>query len=146
MQHPPTPLPRGAHELEEILGRSKTLALIGALPRCKAGAPKKKSLRPYIYVPTPQNLKPDHILVRILGKDDALKLCREMGGINLLPPNCKGVYLDFVNAETRRMILLGMGTNEIAYILQRTPRYVRKIKKQIQDEALKHLKKGMATH
>lgn len=113
-----TKLPPNAQQLAEVLGRERTLYLIGKLPRCTvlerrklrpgkesdpAGKPYRKressagTVRVIMYVP--KALKPDHRLVSILGWNDAQRLVAAFGGEIICPPTLTGViYRPFRDA------------------------------------------------
>ena len=78
-----------------------------------------------LYVPTASRLKPDHQLVRILGWNDAAKLCRHFGGEILQPGNCRDVYRPFRDASIVRMAADGVPVKTIAELMEVTDRHVR---------------------
>lgn len=81
-------LPKSVQEIADVIGRERALHLIANLPRCYAGTPGKKSTRPMLYVP--QRITMDHLLVQILGFEDAKKMVDVFGGECLCPASCSG--------------------------------------------------------
>ncbi|GGH64905.1 hypothetical protein GCM10010975_32180 [Comamonas phosphati] len=102
-------LPESAQEIADVIGRERALYLIGQLPRYVGGAPGKQSTRVILYVP--KSLTDDHDLVRILGRDDAEKLCHHFGGEILNPANCSEIYRRYRDQEMARMVdeMVGIG-------------------------------------
>ncbi len=113
-------LPGCAQEIADVIGREKALYLIGQLPRSTS-----RSWRVVLYIP--KRLPVDHDLVKLLGWEDADKLRRHFGGEILQPSNCQVVYRKARNANARRMAAEGMPINQIADILDVTPRQVRNV-------------------
>jgi hypothetical protein len=113
-------LPPSAQEIADVIGREKTLFLIGSLPRSPS-----RNWRVNLYVPRRMAL--DHWLITLLGFDDAEKLRREFGGMILQPSNCANVHRGFRNREVRRMAAEGTPAHEIAAAVDLTPRQVRNI-------------------
>ncbi|MFC0130740.1 hypothetical protein [Ralstonia solanacearum] len=97
-------LPESVQDIADVIGRERALYLIGQLPRYVAGVPGKQSSRPILYVPTLQRLKDDHELVRILGRDDAVKLCRALGKEILQPANCAEIYQRYRDKQIACMV------------------------------------------
>ncbi|MFV8595069.1 hypothetical protein [Ralstonia pseudosolanacearum] len=97
-------LPESVQNVADVIGRERALYLIGQLPRYVAGAEKKKSSRVILYVPKLKGLSDDHELVRILGRDDAEKLCRVFDGENLYPANCSEIYRRYRDKQIVRMV------------------------------------------
>lgn len=118
-------LPNSVQEIADVIGRERALYLIGRLPRCIAGVPGKQSSRVILYVPTVQRLPADHELVRILGYNDAVKLCRAFGGEILQPANCSEIYRRYRDAQISRMSSEGMTAVHIASIVGVHAQYVR---------------------
>lgn len=123
-------LPKTAQEIANVIGVERTLYLIGQLPRVKAGPPGKEGWRVVLYVP--KTLPLDHQLVRILGWQDAEKLCKHFPGEILSPPTCDSVYRRFRDENIRKLYAQGNTTRAIAYWLGITERHVRNI---VQQEA-----------
>lgn len=84
------PLPKGAQEIADVIGRDATMRLIGALRPCGA-----RPWRRFLYVPA--ELTPDHQLVRILGWPTAEKLVYAFRGIILEPPACTHLSVQLRN-------------------------------------------------
>ncbi|MEM5542919.1 hypothetical protein WNY61_09220 [Sulfitobacter sp. AS92] len=85
---PPPPLPGVAGEIEEVLGRAQTVRLIMAMRDAT-----RRSWRVCFYVP--KTLRIDHDLVRILGWNDARRLCHAFGGEILQTSNLNFIYRAF---------------------------------------------------
>lgn len=119
---PGEPLTGLAGEIAEVIGREHALRLIEALP--------PSATRPWrvcVYVPKPASLRPNHMLVNILGWNMAEKLSRHFGGEILQPGNLR--YLD---RRYRHRIVLALGAlgtpvSEIAEITGYRERRVRSI-------------------
>lgn len=120
-------LPNSVQEIADVIGRERALFLIGKLPRCVAGAPGKQSSRVILYVPTAQRLPADHELVRILGWNDAVKLCKAFGGEILQPANCAEIYRRYRDDQILRMAADGQNAAYIAATVSVTPHHVRAI-------------------
>ncbi|MDT9046444.1 hypothetical protein RSW36_25170 [Escherichia coli] len=129
-------LPNSVQEIADVIGRERALYLIGQLPRCFAGKPGHKSHRVILYVPTIQRLPADHELVRILGWNDAVKLCRAFGGEILQPANCAEIYRRYRDAIVVSMLRAGMTTAHIAAIVGVTDRHVRNLRMEIPQEEI----------
>ncbi|AST86637.1 hypothetical protein ACQCRI_15150 [Ralstonia pseudosolanacearum] len=97
-------LPSSVQEIAEVIGQERALYLVGKLPRYIGGVDGKKSSRVILYVPTLARLDDDHELVRILGRDDATKLCKEFGGLTLHPANCREIYRRFRDKSIAGMV------------------------------------------
>ena len=113
-------LPPSAQELADVIGRERTLHLIGQLPRSGS-----RAWRVNLYVPKSVTL--DHPLVKILGWTDAMLLVREFGGMILQPSNCNFLHREFRNREVRRMRDQGTTIAAIAEAVELTQRQVRNI-------------------
>ena len=113
-------LPASVQEIAEVIGRERALYLIGQIPQCG-----KRAWRVNFYVP--QRLKPDCLLVRILGWADASKMVREFGGMILQPSNCNHIHRQFRNKTIRLMDAGGLSIQVIAENVGLTPRMVRNI-------------------
>lgn len=99
--------------------------LVGQLPRCYAGKPGFRSSRVIMYVP--KALKPDHILVRLLGWRDAKRLVEAFGGEILQPANCSEIYRQFRDKSIVRMARDGMRPGDIASLVGVSERHVRNL-------------------
>lgn len=113
-------LPQSVQEIADVIGRERALFLIGQLPRCG-----KRSWRVAVYVP--RTLKPDHILVRILGWVDAQRMARHFGGEILQPSNGSFIERRFRNREIWRLRDDGHSKPEISDRLDVNLETVRKI-------------------
>lgn len=116
------PLPGTAGDLAKVIGRDKTLFLIGQLK--PAG---NRSWRRAFYVPA--TLPKGHWLEKLLGEDLARKLCREFGGLILQPSNCQFLRQDFLRRSVHRLDAAGRHKRDIARTLECSERYVVKVLK-----------------
>ncbi|AGU50361.1 hypothetical protein VAPA_1c32750 [Variovorax paradoxus B4] len=117
-------LPGVAQEIADVIGRERTLFLIGQLPRHFGGAPGRKSWRVTLYAPRVERLCDDHRLVIILGRADAEKICQHFGGETLQVANCSSVAAAFRNRELLKFAAAGVHRSELAVIFDLTERRV----------------------
>lgn len=102
-------LPQSVQDIADVIGRDKALYLIGQLPKCQVRDNRYKhrpgstgTQRVIMYVP--KRLKPDHVLVRILGWQDAERLVQAFGGEIICPPTLRDtVYLPFRDSAIVRI-------------------------------------------
>lgn len=125
-------LPRSVQEIADVIGRERALYLVGMLPRCFMQDRRKRETnvggraeRVILYVP--KNLKPDHVLVRILGWHDAELLVRHFGGELLMPANCRPVYRNFRDAGIRKLAAEGTPVAMIADWFRVSERHVKNV-------------------
>jgi len=119
-------LPKSVQEIVDVIGRERALYLVGALPSYTAGAAGKKSKRISFSVPTLSRLRDDHHLVRILGRSDAERMCREFGGENLYPANLAEIYRQYRTKMMRLMVReQGLSVATVADTLDVSERTVR---------------------
>lgn len=90
-------LPKSVQEIADVIGYHKALRLVRDLPVCG-----KRDRRRNLYIPKPQNLKPDHPLVKLVGWDDALALAEEHGGRAIQPAECS--YVERAILNDRRIL------------------------------------------
>lgn len=121
-------LPASVQDIADVIGDERALYLIGRLPRCIAGNDGKRSERVIMYVP--QRLTFDHVLVRILGWQDAQKLVDVFGGEILCPANCTGIYREFRDQHIVRLLAKGMTTAMVAEWFGITAEQVRRIRRE----------------
>lgn len=110
-------LPNSVQEIADVIGRERALYLVGQLPRCgwrDKRYPAARNSELMLYVPTEQRLGDDHPLVRILGADDATKLCRAFGRETLKVANCNEIYRRYRDAQMTRMVGEGYPTKYVA--------------------------------
>ncbi|WP_296652839.1 hypothetical protein [Paraburkholderia sp.] len=81
-------LPKSVQEIADVIGAEKALYLVRNLPTCYSGNPGKKAHRPMLYVP--KRITHDHLLVHLLGFEDAAKMVHHFGGECLQPAGCSG--------------------------------------------------------
>ncbi|WP_156429503.1 hypothetical protein [Burkholderia sp. TSV86] len=133
-------LPRSVQEIADVIGCERALYLIGQLPRCitrDRRYPNATASHVVLYVPTAARLPLDHDLVRILGWNDAVKLCRVFGGEILQPASCAEIYRRYRDAEIVRMKSAGVRTQYIASVFgvtEQTVRFVFRAGKNPQEE------------
>ncbi|NKD46052.1 hypothetical protein HEQ69_10065 [Haematospirillum jordaniae] len=104
-------------EIVYIIGREKALYLIGSL-----GRSGKRPWRLNLYIP--RHPGDSHPLVKILGKEDALRMAREFGGMNLQPANGNALVRRFRSREIQRLVKEGKPVRDIANLFQVTQRTV----------------------
>jgi hypothetical protein len=123
-------LPKSVQEIADVIGRERALYLVGQLPRCERrdkrypGAMQSEVI---LYVPTAQRLTVTHDLVRILGWNDAVKMCKHFGGEILKPASCSEIYRSYRDRIITDMWRAGMSTSHIAAIVGVTDRHVRNV-------------------
>ncbi|MBD9528931.1 hypothetical protein [Paracoccus sp. PAR01] len=110
-------LPPSAQEIADVIGRERTLYLIGQLPRSGS-----RKWRVNLYVP--KRVNPDHPLVQMIGWDDANRLVDEFGGMILQPSNCNFLHREFRNREVRRLRDEGWSISAIADAVEISARQV----------------------
>lgn len=128
-QHLPK-LPPIVQDIADVLGRERAIFLIGQLPRCymrdshkRAGPNAGRSERVILYVP--KTLKPDHVLVRILGWHDAERLVHAFGGELLNPPTLRDViYRPWRDQAIRELVDQGTPQQVVAEWFQLTRKRV----------------------
>jgi hypothetical protein len=81
-------LPASVQEIADVIGREQALRLIASLPSYRDNRPGKAHKRLMLYVP--QRITMDHLLVQVLGFEDAAKMVNHFGGECLHPANCSG--------------------------------------------------------
>ncbi len=133
-------LPNSVQEIVDVIGRERALYLIGQLPRCYVPDKRKRetnvgglSERVIMYVP--KNLKPDHVLVRILGWADAFALAKHFGGELLCPGNCGALYRKFRDDGIRQLLGEGAPVALIADWFEVSDRHVRMVRMENPQEA-----------
>lgn len=127
------PLPGIAERIAEVLGRHRALYLIGQLPRYVVKdkrSPGSRGTQVVLYVPTPRRLRVTHNLVRILGEDDAMNLCKAFGGEIINPPNCAAIRRDFHHRALIQLASEGVSDIDLAEIFDLSRRRVRTLKSQ----------------
>lgn len=117
-------LPSSVQEIADVLGTERALFLIGRLPKSYSS---HHGAQVILYVPSEDRLKPDHQLVRILGWNDAVKLCRHFPGEILKPANCSSIYRVFRDKHILRMLKEGHDTKTLADWFGVSPRMVNHI-------------------
>jgi hypothetical protein len=123
-------LPKSVQEIADVIGDELALYLVGQLPRCYARDPRwpnAKSSHVILYVPTSERLTLDHELVRILGWNDAVKLCRAFGGEILQPAECAGIYRDFRDKNIWRLVMEGTPVGIVAEWFGVSERHVKNL-------------------
>lgn len=85
----------------------------------------------------PKTLKPDHILVRLLGWSDAQRLVDVFGGEILQPANCADIYRQFRDRSIIRMAGDGMKPAAIAELMGVSDRHVRNLLREMPQEEIR---------
>lgn len=127
-------LPATVQEIADVIGHERALLLIGQLPRCYS---PHHGAQVILYVPTLPRLKPSHDLVRILGWDDAVKMCTAFGGEILKPANCAGLYRDFRDKHITRLLMEGVSVQMVAEWFRVSDRHVKNLQREIPQEEMK---------
>lgn len=129
-------LPASVQEISDVIGRERALFLVGQLPRCYQTRKATKQTCWHVIMYVPKVIKPDHVLVRILGWQDAVKLVAAFGGEILHPASCSEVYRAFRDKTALGMSDAGMKPTEVAELLGVSDRHVRNLKREKAQEAL----------
>lgn len=98
-------LPASVQEIAEVIGTERALYLVSQLPRCcfkDRRWPGAES--PHVILYVPKAIKPDHLLVRILGWTDASRMVKAFGGEILQPATCAGLYRQFRDQAIVRLV------------------------------------------
>lgn len=120
-------LPRTVQEIADVIGRERALFLIGQLPKCTSRDPRyPAAIKQHVILYVPKRLKPDDLLVKILGWNDASKLVSYFGGEILQPGTCAEIYRNFLRNSARRMHADGVQAKEIAELLELSERTVKR--------------------
>lgn len=128
-------LPASVQEIADVIGRERALFLVGQLPRCYQSRKDSKSAGWHVIMYVPKALKPDHLLVQILGWHDAMKIVDGFGGEILHPANCTEVYRAFRDKSAMAMVEAGMTPREASEALGVSDRHVRNLKREKTQEA-----------
>lgn len=118
-------LPASVQEIADVIGRERALFLVGQLPRCYQTRKGSKRAGWHVIMYVPKVLKPDHLLVQILGWPDAVKIVAAFGGEILHPANCAEVYRVFRDRASLAMVASGMTPREAAEAIGVSARHVR---------------------
>lgn len=110
-----------AGQLEDLLGRSMALRLIGSGWHCD---PVTLRWHGALYVP--KVLRPGHHLEMLLGCDAARRLVDAFAGEVLQPPRCKELHRDLLARDVRDFRARGMTLNEIATLVGASVRTVQR--------------------
>ena len=112
-------LPKSVQQIADVIGRDKALRLVRQLPRC-GSRPRRRNL----YIPSAENLRDDHKLVALIGKEDALALAEALGGQAIQPALCR--YMERAMANRRILALrdLGQTVPEIAREMAMSEKWV----------------------
>lgn len=135
MNNAPT-LPSSVQEIADVIGREAALLLVKSLPRTYSPSDAGRrgaSGRVIVYVPS--TLRPDHVLVRLLGWDLASRLAAHFGGEILRPADCATLDRAERNAAMRALKAAGMPTAEIAREFRVSDRTVRLVVQEIPEVA-----------
>lgn len=113
-------LPDSVAEIAQVIGRERALFLVGQLPPCGS-----RPWRVAVYVP--RRMRPDHILVAILGWRDAERMAWAFGGEILQPAICATLERGWRNREIWRLRDEGLESGEIADRVGASSDVVRKV-------------------
>lgn len=113
-------LPPSAQEIAEVIGREKTLRLIGSLPRTMT-----RPWRVCFYVPKVMPL--DHWLVVLLGVRDAERMRYEFGGMILQPSSCSHLWRMHRNRGVHTMAAQGYTQAQLAECFELSDKHIRAI-------------------
>ena len=117
-------LPGVVQDIADVIGRERALFLIGMLPRFHR-TDARGGEQVILYVP--RNLKPDHLLVRLMGWHDAERLVRAFGGELLKPASCSHVYRGFRDQGIVRLLGEGVPVAMIAGWFEVSERHVKNL-------------------
>jgi hypothetical protein len=133
-------LPKSAQEIADVIGREQALLLINSLPRAytlkksgSAGSSTRGSGKRtpqatvIMYVPTVSRLNANHEFIRILGWNDAIKLCKAFGGEIMYPAMCADVQRDARNRRIHQLAGEGMAHRAIAEAVKVSERTVKNV-------------------
>lgn len=129
-------LPASVQEIADVIGREAALFLIGRLPTYARTSTRDGGQWRETIMYVPKTLKPDHILVRILGWPDADKLVHAFGGEILKPANCRHLYREFRDQAITRMLIEGQKVVHIAELMGVSDRHVRNVQREIPREGI----------
>lgn len=122
-------LPGVAQEIADVIGRDRALYLIGQLPRAAkvdSRYPLAAGTQLMLYVP--KKLKPDSLLVRVLGVDDAQALVNMFAGTCLTPPACIEVYRRFRDRSILELVGDGLANGLVAEAVGVKLRHVQRVR------------------
>jgi hypothetical protein len=122
-------LPESVQEIADVIGRERALYLISKLPRYCASDHGERVM---LYVP--RTLPLDHLLVKILGWNDASKLAAAFPGEILKPANCAYLHKNFRDAHIARLVNEGVSISMITEWFDLCERQVRNIVVKHQEE------------
>lgn len=130
-------LPASVQEIADVIGREAALFLVGQLPTYARTSTRDQGAQwreTIMYVP--KTLKPDHILVRILGWPNADKLVKHFGGEILKPANCRHLYRAFRDKAITTMLMDGQKVAHVAVLMGVSDRHVRNLQREIPREGM----------
>ncbi|WP_420023751.1 hypothetical protein ACN9JG_06225 [Cereibacter azotoformans] len=104
------PLPETLQDVAEVIGREGALRLSEGLPQCGS-----RSWRRMVYVP--QKMKPDHPLVRLLGRERAEELRQSHTNMILEVPVCVEIRAAYREHIIARLKAAEMPDQQIAQMV-----------------------------
>lgn len=110
--------------IAEVIGRQKALYLVSQCPRYKVEK-RTGAGQLLLYVPQATRLKMDHVLVNILGYQDALQICKVFGGELLVLSQCRHILLKNRNEGIKAMINQGFKIEDVAKFFNLHPRTIK---------------------
>lgn len=111
-------LPKSVQQIADIIGQDQALHLVRTLREQQSG----KTLS--VYVPAPKSLHINHMLVTLLGWDDAMALCEALGGTHVYPSRCRYLERAMANRPVLALRDTGMSIAEIAAELGMSEKWV----------------------
>ena len=124
------PLPERTQLIADVIGRERALYFVSVLQKRPCSNPKQPQ-RLYVYIP--QKLHDGHMLVQLLGWDDASKLVKAYGGEGMHLSECTNVKRGWRNVVIQRMKDEGISTADLAKRFAITQKQVSRIVKPKRD-------------
>lgn len=103
-------LTQTVQEIADVIGRERALYLIGQLPTTRVESRQYNKVLLYV----PKSLAMDHILVKILGWNDASKLAKVFAGELIQVSNCEYIYRAFLHRSIKQLTKEGMSAKAVA--------------------------------
>lgn len=123
-------LPDSVQEIADVIGREQALLLVGQLPKAYSKDkryPGAMNSTLVMYVPTVARLGVMHPFVKVLGWNDAVKLCKAFGGEIMYPANCACIHRKFRDDNILRMVAEGVKKAIVADQMGVSERHVRNL-------------------
>lgn len=120
------PLPPILEEISSVIGRDKTITLVGKLPR-SAQIKRDGRTRQRIYLYIPKTLTPEHKLIELLGYEDALKMVDAFAGEIICVPSLKNMHTHFLHHSIRAQYGAGVNIEILVIIFNMTRKNIQRI-------------------